>query len=243
MKRGKQSPIVAWLTTISLLFSLAAGIMIGDNARVHAAPKGGNGPHKGDKVSSDLRDKVKKAKRNECVKTIIDPAGDWNTNLDSLVSKKGGKVSRSFKNFKSHSVCLPAATVEDLANDPTVDYVSLDRDVQAFGHVSLTTGTDAARTMSGGLPYDGSGIGIAVMDSGIDQQHVSFEDAASQSRIAVSIDFTDENRTDDPYGHGTHVASIAAGNSTISQGAYTGVAPNAKLINLRVLDSHGAGST
>src|SRR4051812_19268299 len=217
MESAKHSPLVAWLITLSLVFSLSAGIMIGDNANVSAAPKGSNGSHKGNKISSDLRGKIKKAKQNGCVKIIVDPSGDWNTTLDSLVSKKGGKVSRSFKNFKAHSVCLPASTIEDLANDPAVDYVSLDRDVQTFGHISLTTGTDAARTIGGAAPYDGSGIGIAVMDSGIDPQHVSFVDAASQSRIAVSMDFTGENRTDDPYGHGTHVTSIAAGNSNISQ--------------------------
>src|SRR4030095_16027425 len=59
----------------------------------------------------------------------------------------------------------------------------------------------------------------------------------------LSRDFTGENRTDDVYGHGTHVASIAAGNNQIGNGAYTGIAPNARLISLRVLDSQGTGST
>src|ERR671920_1009351 len=54
---------------------------------------------------------------------------------------------------------------------------------------------------------------------------------------------TGEGRTDDPYGHGTHVASIVAGNGRISNASYTGVAPNANLINLRVLNSQGAGTT
>src|SRR5207302_5468536 len=49
--------------------------------------------------------------------------------------------------------------------------------------------------------------------------------------------------TDDPYGHGTHVASIAAGNGRISNAQYTGIAPNANLINLRVLGATGTGST
>src|SRR5204862_1036211 len=43
--------------------------------------------------------------------------------------------------------------------------------------------------------------------------------------------------------HGTHVASIAAGSGVVASGAYLGVAPAAKIINLRVLDSQGLGAT
>src|SRR6185436_15895017 len=60
--------------------------------------------------------------------------------------------------------------------------------------------------------------------------------------VIVNRDFTGEGRTDDPYGHGTHVASAAAGNGRICNGKYIGVAPNAKLVNLRVLNSQGTGS-
>src|SRR5690242_9891327 len=113
MKRAQGSPIIAWLTTLSLLFSLSVGIMIGDNRSAYAAsgnngnsgpgqPPGNNqnsGPGQnsghGDKVSADLRAKVKSSTRNECVKTIVDPVGNWTPSLDSLVSNKGGKVSRS----------------------------------------------------------------------------------------------------------------------------------------------------
>ena len=120
-------------------------------------------------------------------------------------------------------------------------YVSLDKQMKSLGHVSQTTGADAVRTQTTPTPYtlDGSGVAIAVLDSGIYQQHVSFLGTTGTSRIIVNKDFTGENRTDDPYGHGTHVASIAAGNGRVSNGAYTGVAPNAKIVNLRVLNLSG----
>jgi subtilisin family serine protease len=89
--------------------------------------------------------------------------------------------------------------------------------------------------------YDGRGIGIAILDSGIDVQHATFRGQPGLSRVVVSRDFTGENRTDDVYGHGTHVASIAAGNDEISNGAYTGIAPAARLLNLRILNSQGTG--
>ena len=46
----------------------------------------------------------------------------------------------------------------------------------------------------------------------------------------------------DFFGHGTHVAGIVAGNGALSHGNFTGVAPNANIISLRVLDQYGAGT-
>jgi serine protease AprX len=84
---------------------------------------------------------------------------------------------------------------------------------------------------------------IAILDSGIDADHASFLDRSNSVRVVYNEDFTGEGRTDDPYGHGTHVASLAAGNGRISNGEYTGIAPNANLINLRVLNADGVGTT
>ncbi len=47
----------------------------------------------------------------------------------------------------------------------------------------------------------------------------------------------------DAYGHGTHVAGIAAGGVTTRAGRFSGVAPGAHLVNLRVLDGKGQGTT
>src|SRR5204862_75736 len=89
---------------------------------------------------------------------------------------------------------------------------------------------------------DGTGIGGAILDSGMDTGHKAFLGKNDQSRIVFSKDYTGENRIDDPYGHGTHVASIAVGNGRIAEGAYTGVAPNANILNLRVLNSQRVAS-
>ena len=53
---------------------------------------------------------------------------------------------------------------------------------------------------------DGSGVGIAILDSGIDTGHDSFLNGSNGVRVVYNEDFTNEGRTDDPYGHGTHVA-------------------------------------
>nr|MBA3714489.1 S8 family serine peptidase [Pyrinomonadaceae bacterium] len=104
-----------------------------------------------------------------------------------------------------------------------------------------TTQVGTMTTTSTTTTLGGQGVGIAVVDSGVYAAHKSFNNSSGQSRVIHSQDFTGEGRTDDPYGHGTHVASIAAGNGQIASGAYRGVAHNANLINLRVLGSNGTG--
>ena len=191
------------------------------------------------KISSDLKQKLSGTSK---LNVIIRSAGPWSSTLTNAVTGNGGTVSRSYTNFNLKMVNLPPAAVTNLASRSDVDYVTLDRSVKKLGHVSLTSGTDAAGVMGGTTPYDGSGIGIAVLDSGVNSSHVDFKDAAGLTRVIKSVDFTGENRTDDPYGHGTHVASLAAGNALVAQGAYAGIAPGAKIVNLRVLNSQGAGT-
>src|SRR6185369_13608455 len=171
--------------------------------------------------------------------------------INDLLLGLGGIVTRQINRLGIRIIDLPLNAVGALAASDEVQYISLDHTLNALGHIESTTGTAAIREQTTtsllGLVttttvYDGSGIGIAVLDSGIDVQHTAFKGQLGLSRVVVSRDFTGENRTDDVYGHGTHVASIAAGNSEISDGAYTGIAPGAKLLNLRILNSQGIGS-
>lgn len=74
---------------------------------------------------------------------------------------------------------------------------------------------------------DGSGVTVAVLDTGIDVTHPDLK-----GQIAKSKNFTDERG--DQLGHGTHVASILAGTGAASQGRYAGVAPGARLLNAKV---------
>jgi len=159
------------------------------------------------------------------------------------VLRREAKAHGSFTSLGARVYELPARLVEQLATHRGVRFVSLDRETRAFGHVSRTTGTDEVRTTTGTVVsgLDGTGIGIAVIDSGIDTTHTTFLDRSNSLRVVASVDFTGEGRTDDPYGHGTHVASIVAGNGRISNAAYVGIAPNANVLNLRVLGSQGTG--
>ena len=195
------------------------------------------------KVSKDILKKVTDGRGADFVRVIIQPASSTDLSIDTTIELSGGSNLRKFKNFAARVATLPAQAAVNLAGRSDVSYVSLNRDVLPMGHLSSTTGADQVRSIGDGSSLDGTGIGIAIIDSGIDTDHRSFLDKSNSVRVVYSEDFTNEGRTDDPYGHGTHVASLAAGNGRISNGAYVGIAPNASLINLRVLNSQGTGTT
>ncbi|MFJ6573289.1 S8 family peptidase [Streptomyces sp. NPDC091292] len=102
---------------------------------------------------------------------------------------------------------------------------SLDRSVRQIG---------ADKAWAAG--YDGTGVTIAVLDTGVDKTH---DDLKTQ--VVGEKNFSASPDTADRVGHGTHVASIAAGTGAKSGGTYKGVAPGAKVISGKVLDDEGFG--
>src|SRR6266508_5141506 len=136
---------------------------------------------------------------------------------------------------------------------PGINRIWLDRVVKVDLDQSVPLiGGDYARDVLG---FNGTGVNIAILDTGIDASHPDFHFADGTSKIVRAEDETcavapappdlpDEfcdHGTDDLFGHGTHVASIAAGTGAASGGQYTGVAPGANLMNIKVLNSFGFG--
>ncbi|HZT75679.1 MAG TPA: S8 family peptidase [Vicinamibacterales bacterium] len=87
------------------------------------------------------------------------------------------------------------------------------------------------------LGFTGRGVTVAVLDSGVDASHDDL-----RRRVIGFADFV--NGRVAPYddnGHGTHVSGIIAGSGVDSRGQQAGVAPEANLVSLKVLDANGVG--
>ena len=82
--------------------------------------------------------------------------------------------------------------------------------------------------------HDGTGVTVAVLDTGVDAAHPALAGAIAESRS-----FTEDPDTGDRAGHGTHVASTSRRGSAPG---VRGVAPGATLLNGKVLGDAGGGS-
>jgi subtilisin family serine protease len=121
-----------------------------------------------------------------------------------------------------------------LSTAPGISHVWLDGLVRpALNDSTKQIGAPAAWAKD----FTGKGVTIAVLDTGIDQTHPDL------SAEAAEKNFTEEPDAVDRHGHGTHAASIAAGTGAKSGGTYRGVAPDARLLDGKVMESSGAGMT
>lgn len=160
--------------------------------------------------------------------------------LVPIIEEAGGTVHRTLLLINAQVADLPHAVLADIAISPLVARISLDRLI--VGAMERTGATVRATSVREELGYDGSGIGIAIIDSGVTPWHDDLTTAGGAQRVRQFVDFVNGRATAyDDYGHGTHVGGIVAGNGFDSGGARSGIAPGAHLIVLKALDGSGRG--
>src|SRR3954465_19154 len=185
--------------------------------------------------------------RGDRVRLIVQPAAEGG--LSSIRGRLRGIVRREL----AGAVALEAsrAELDAMSNDSAFAHISADAPVVSdMAITNKVTGASAMWQGTGGLlgllgtpGYDGSDIGVAVVDSGI-APHTALD-----SRVIARVNLVSWEgvSSGDPYGHGTHVAGIIGGNTTaakyVTPAFAGGTAPSVKLIDVRVLGATGSGRT
>jgi serine protease AprX len=186
------------------------------------------------------------AAANETVKVIVQYKQVPQAEQEGRVQRLGAQLNHRLGVVKGIALTIPVSALLALEADSEVVSVSLDHPLRGLDET-----TDAATNIPSAwnAGYNGAGIGVAVIDSGINDSHPDLWDSnESHSRVVFHQDFTGTATSNssgakyDLYGHGTHVAGIIGGNGYLSSGQYEGVAPAVTLIDLRALDENGVGS-
>ncbi|MEE1761105.1 MULTISPECIES: S8 family peptidase [unclassified Streptomyces] len=158
-----------------------------------------------------------------------------------LVEEYGGTVKRTFKSaLNGYSAKLSATEAKRLAADPAIASVEQDQvftvdATQTNAPWGLDRSDQASLPLSGTYTYPdsaGSGVTAYVIDTGVRISHAQFGGRAVNGYDAVDGDSVAQ----DGNGHGTHVASTIAGSTY-------GIAKQAKIVAVRVLNNAGSGTT
>jgi len=196
------------------------------------------------KLDRKLNDRAAKGASGTS-RVIVTLKPGWDASNDF---KRYGRLGRKLDLINGQVVELPNVLLRFVADWPAVESIHWDR--PTGGQMNRAAITVGARSVQEDLGFDGAGVGVAIIDSGVSTWH---DDLTYQGndpsvrvvggqRVAKFVDFVNGRTTAyDDYGHGTHVAGIIAGNGYDSYGSKAGIAPGAHLVSLKVLNANGAG--
>src|SRR6266568_2167414 len=199
--RGPSNDIVLKTTTwgerlalLALMILLAAALSFADGNK--------------HKLSNDL-DALKGSHNGASVDVIIQFNQTPTAAHHQKVQNKGGVLKTKLDFIKGAHYSVPVESLDALADDPDVVYISPDRRLNgALDQTAAAVNANVAWQAG----WDGTGIGVAVIDSGINDHPdlYSTGGGGGKLRILYSQDFVGGG-TYDYYGHGEHVAGIIAG--------------------------------
>jgi len=157
-------------------------------------------------------------------------------------NKKEIKLKKTFSYFRGFSAEVSLTGLEMLLNNKEVTAVYEDRLFRPMTQQGIAL-------INGYIPrsrYDGSGLAIAVLDTGVDYNHLMLGGGGfPNSKIIGGTDVGDnDNDPADRHGHGTACAGIAAGDIPgVTTGDYRGgVAPGAKIYAVKISHSDDSGN-
>lgn len=167
--------------------------------------------------------------------------------ITGALARLGGKQTKDLYLINAVAAQLPAAQLPMLAQEPGVRWISLDAPVVETGCTdclpthrlqSVYNQTVRAQELWNSPTHlQGAGIGVAVVDSGIQKYHPDLlgRVVAGKSTVLSPDGY-------DGYGHGTFVAGVIGGDNRWGRRNYIGVAPQSDLIDVKVTTLTGAST-
>ncbi|WP_165763765.1 S8 family serine peptidase [Halalkalibacter urbisdiaboli] len=190
------------------------------------------------KVQSSFAEILTKGKNDEVHQVIIHIKPHCKKNLSTFQAIIGDdyKADLVFETIDAFSARLTKKQIQALSKHKDITYI--EEDITIKINLNSSTAWFGVNKAHRNFNVDGSGITVAVLDTGIDNQHIDLD----ENKVIGWSDFIN-NRTQpyDDNGHGTHVSSIIAGTGD-GNTRLSGVAPKASLVGVKILDANGSGS-
>ena len=177
------------------------------------------------------------------------------TAVVDVVESFGGVISSELEIIDGVAAYLDPAKVSALKAHPAITYVTENAAVQASALPVVepavvevgnkTPSADAPEVVGADFIWEngatGEGVTIAIVDSGITPFNPLRKNTEKEFRILAYKDFVQRRRNKpvDKNGHGTHLASIMVNSQKGADKSYNGIAPDANLVVVRVLDKQG----
>jgi subtilisin family serine protease len=161
---------------------------------------------------------------------------------EKMIRDCGGKTKYTYHIIDAKAVEIPEQAIENIKKNPRVKYVEEDGIVQAVQAEVIPWGVDRIDADLVWSANKGTEVEVAIIDTGIDKDHPDL-----QANIKGGVNFVsnhhrrpaDPDKWDDDNGHGTHCAGIVA--AVDNDIGVIGVAPEAYLYGVKVLDRTGSG--
>ena len=126
--------------------------------------------------------------------------------LQEKLARHNGQLDKTFNTMGLITAELPLSRIRELEYDDDIAYISPDRLVASHGHVETTIGasqSDGRTEVPGFTSLNGTGVGIAVFDSGIDHSHNLIKASSGRPGVVYSKTYTGIAGNKDHFGHGT----------------------------------------
>ncbi len=186
------------------------------------------------------------------VSVIVQKLGKG-TAAEEMAMRLGGTVTQDLSIINAFAAEMTANGALELSRSEAIRWVSLDTSMESAACTNCVDITHLANAYIKTIQADqawnkspylqGQGIGVAVVDSGINPNGDLYTNMGVNRQVAnVSYNSDYNQNPSDGFGHGTVVSSIIGGDGSDSGGKYIGVAPLVNIINVKVSNDDGSAT-